>query len=95
MKQDVLDDLLEFVLGVNGMSLEDMVDFLRKKENLYMLILIMKDYHFLHDKRVKEILGEHNKNINSTLKKAEEKILINSSFRERYFRIDEKIKKII
>lgn len=95
MKQDILDDLLEFILRINGMSAEDMVDFLRKKENLYILILIMKDYHFLQDKRVKEILGEHNKNISSTIRKAEETILINSSFREKYFRIDKKIKKII
>lgn len=70
----------------------DICVILNKKENIYLIILLMKNFKRLNDDNVKKELGISNRMLTYRLKKAEEKILINKDFREDYFLLEEKIK---
>lgn len=68
-------------------------EILKKKENLYLAILLMKNFKCLNNEVLKDDLGiVSSRGLYYKIKKAEEKILINKNFREEYFELEEKIK---
>lgn len=93
--EDRLSNVLEYFCKVNGLNMDSLMSFIKKKENRYLLLLIVKKYGNINDERFKELLGVKDRSINSSLKRAEEKILISKNFREKYFKIDGVINKII
>jgi len=95
MKKDKFESLLGIILKSYGVNYENVGEFSRKKDNVYIILLMMRKYYYLHDKRIKEILGIDEKNINIELRRAEEKVLTNVDFRGKYFGIEEWVKKII
>lgn len=76
-----------------GMSYEEFKNRLKKKDNLYLTLLLMKKFKCLNLKVIQESLGISNNRILAyKIKKAEEKILINKRFRDEYFELEDKIK---
>lgn len=74
-------------------SNNDLKLFLKSKENRYMLLLLAKNFDCLNREIIKRELGViSNRTINNNLKKAEEKILINKYFRDKYFKLEDEIK---
>ena len=79
-----------------GIETKEMSENLKKKENRYIFLLLLKNYKCLQKDKVKEILNIINdKSIKYNMDKAQEKFLINKEFREMYFEIQEGINKII
>lgn len=79
-----------------GIEIKEIDEILKKKENKYMFLLLLKNYKCLQKDKVKEILNIINdKSIKYNIDKAEEKFLVNKEFREMYFEIQEGINKII
>lgn len=70
-------------------------ELLKKKENLYLIILLMKNLKCMNNDITKILEYTGRKNIKYNIKKAEEKILINKYFREEYFLLEENIKEKI
>ena len=67
---------------------EEINEFWKKRENSYLVTLLMKNFKCLNNNELRKSLGiSYNK-----VKIAEEKILINKRFREEYFELEEKIK---
>jgi len=93
--EDRLSNIIEYFCKVNGLNKDSLIAFIKKRENRYLLLLILKKYGNINDERVKELLGIKDRSINNNLKRAEEKILISKNFREKYFQIDGIINKII
>ena len=76
-----------------GMSYEEFKNRLKKKDNLYLTLLLMKKFKCLNLEVIQESLGISNNRILAyKIKKAEEKILINKRFRDEYFELEDKIK---
>lgn len=76
-----------------GMSYEDFKKRLKKKDNLYLTLLLMKKFKCLNLEVIQQSLGiSNNRTLDYKMKKAEEKILINKSFRDEYFELEDKIK---
>lgn len=76
-----------------GISNEELGKLLKKKDNLYLVILIMKNFKCLNNEILKDDLGiVSGRRLYYRIKKAEEKILVNKNFREEYFELEEKIK---
>ena len=72
---------------------DDFKNKLNEKENLYIMLLLMKKFRCLNGDIIQENLGILNSRmLNYKIKKAEEKILINKNFREEYFELEDKIK---
>lgn len=64
-----------------------------KRENSYLVTLLMKNFKCLNNNELRKSLGiSNNKSLYNKVKIAEEKILINKRFREEYFELEEKIK---
>lgn len=76
-----------------GISYEEFKNRLKKKENLYLTLLLMKKFKCLNAKIMQDNLGTlNNRMLHYRIKKAEEKILINKRFRDEYFELEDKIK---
>lgn len=79
-----------------GLTYEEINKFLKKKENSYLIVLLMKNFKCLNSIDVRKVLGiSNNKSLVNKIKMAEEKILINKNFREEYFELEERIEKKI
>ena len=72
---------------------EEINEFWKKRENSYLVTLLMKNFKCLNNNELRKSLGiSNNKSLYNKVKIAEEKILINKRFREEYFELEEKIK---
>lgn len=79
-----------------GIEVKEMNEKLRKKENKYIFLLLLKNYKCLQKDKIKEVLDIiSDKSIKYNMDKAEEKFLVNKEFREMYFEIQEGLNKII
>ncbi|GAB6169207.1 hypothetical protein JCM1393_16670 [Clostridium carnis] len=78
------------------MNLKELDKFLKKKENKYLLLLLLKNYNCLDKEKIKARLDiVSDRSVNYNLNKAQEKLLINKKFREVYFEIEKGLDKII
>lgn len=79
-----------------GIDAKEINQKLKKKENKYIFLLLLKNYKCLDKDKVKEMLEViSDKSINYNINKAQEKLLVNKDFREMYFRIEDGLNKII
>jgi phage antirepressor YoqD-like protein len=86
--------ILNNICSYYGISEERFIEFLKNRDNKYILLLILKNNHCLEMDQVKEIFKlKTSKSINSNLRLAEEKLLINKIFREKYFELEDNIEK--
>ena len=93
-------DKVTIVMNVLASYLEvdmsEMSKELRKRENRYIFLLLLKNYKCLQKESAKEALEIiSDKSYKSKMDKAQEKFLVNKEFRERYFEIQEGLNKII
>lgn len=92
-KTYIIINVLSASLGINAIEINEK---LKRKENKYMFLLLLKNYKCIDKDKIKEMLEIiSDKSINYNINKAEEKLLINKDFREAYFEIEEELNKII
>ena len=86
--------ILKLVAYYNNINDEDIIKLLKVKESKYLLLLLLKKYKCINNERMMEIFRyKSSRSINYNIKKAEEKFLVNKSFREKYFEIEESLLK--
>ena len=86
--------ILRGIALYNNISDKDFIKLLKDKENKYLLLLLMKKYKCMDKEKIMEIFKyKSSKSISYNIKKAEEKFLVNKSFREKYFEIEESLLK--
>lgn len=86
--------ILNIICNYYGINQSEFIDLLKVRENKYLLLLILKNNKCLECEIIKEMLNvKTTKSIKNNLKLAEEKLLINKDFREKYFEIEENIEK--
>ncbi len=86
--------ILKLVAYYNNINDEDIIKLLKDKESKYLLLLLLKKYKCINNERMMEIFRyKSSRSINYNIKKAEEKFLVNKSFREKYFEIEESLLK--
>ncbi|EKQ50849.1 MULTISPECIES: hypothetical protein [unclassified Clostridium] len=86
--------ILNNICSYYGIGEEKFIELLKNRDNKYILLLILKNNHCLEVDQIKEILKlKTAKSINNSVKLAEEKLLINKLFRERYFELENNIGK--
>ena len=89
----IVSNVLCAYLGVDS---KDLNKTLKKKENKYLYLLLLKNYKCLDKDKLKDILEIiTEKSIKNNINKAEEKFLINKNFRETYVEIERGLNKII
>ena len=86
--------ILNNICNYYGISEEKFIELLKERDNKYILLLLLKNNNCLETSRIKEMLKiKTSRSINSTLKIAEEKLLVNRFFREKYFELENTIEK--
>jgi hypothetical protein len=88
--------ILESICSYYGIEEKNFIELIKNRDNKYILLLILKNNNCLDKEKVKEILRlKNSKSINNSLRLAEEKLLMNRIFRERYFEIEDNIDKMM
>lgn len=86
----ILDSLCKYY----GINEEEFIELLKSREDKYLILLILKNNKCLELENIKKIFKiKTDKSINNNLRLAEEKLLINKNFREKYFELEENIEK--
>lgn len=81
--------ILNNLCNYYGISEEKFIELLKDRDNKYILLLLLKNNHCLEIGKLKEVFQlKTSKSINSNLKLAEEKLLVNKFFRDRYFELE-------
>lgn len=84
--------VINILIQYYGLSREEFYQLFKKKENKYLLLLLLNDFKCLNEAENKdEPINFSRRSIIYNLKKAEEKLLINKDFREEYFDLQEKL----
>ena len=84
--------ILKNICNYYGIDEERFIELLKNRENKYILLLILKNNNCLDKEKVKEIFKLKTSNsISNSLRLAEEKLLVNRIFRERYFELENNI----
>ena len=87
--------ILNDICNYYGIDEEKFMELLKNRDNKYILLLILKNNHCLEIDEIKEIFKlKTSKSISSSLRLAEEKLLMNRFFREKYFELENNIEKI-
>ncbi|MBE6049276.1 MAG: hypothetical protein E7214_01080 [Clostridium sp.] len=77
-----------------GMDDKEFINLLKNKESKYLLLLLLKKYKCINETELMHILNYKNKrSVIYNTKKAEEKLLINKEFREKFFEVEENLLK--
>ena len=88
--------ILKIICRYYGIEEENFIELIKNRDNKYILLLILKNNNCLDKEKIKEILRlKNSKSINNSLKIAEEKLLVNRIFRERYFELENNIDKMM
>ena len=86
--------IIKIICEYYGIDKEEFLELLKNKENKFLLILILKNNNCLVNYKLTSILGiESGRSIKNTIRKAEEKFLINTYFRKKYLELEKNIKK--
>lgn len=86
--------ILNNICNYYGINEDEFIELLKNRDNKYILLLILKNNRCLEIDEIKEIFKlKTAKSIISSLRLAEEKLLINRLFRERYFELEDNIEK--
>lgn len=86
--------IIETLSAYYGMDEDKLIKLLEQKENKYLLLLFLDKYKCLNKENLMNVLKYKNMNsISYNLKKAEEKLLINRDFREKFFEIEQNLLK--
>ena len=88
--------IIKFICEYKNINQEEMLKILKDKECSYFLLLLLEKFKCADTQRLlQDFTTVSKKVIEKNMKKAEEKFYINREFRERYFLMEELIKKII
>ena len=86
----ILDDICKYY----GIDEDGFIELLKNRDNKYILLLLLKNNHCLEVDKIKEIFKvKTSKSISSSLRLAEEKLLVNRFFRQKYFELENNIEK--
>ena len=86
--------ILKLVAYYNDIRDENIIQLLKDKASKYLLLLLLKKYKCINKEKIMEVFKyKSSRSINYNIKKAEQKFLVNKSFREKYFEIEESLLK--
>lgn len=84
--------ILQMICKYYDIEEKEFLDLLKSKENKYLLLLLLKNNNCLDINAIKELFNlKTSRTVNNNLKQAEEKLLINRNFREKYFDLENHI----
>ena len=94
--EDRYSKIIQFICEYKNINKEEILKVLKDKDCSYFMLLLLERFKCTDIQRLlQDFTTVSKKVIRNSMKKAEEKFYINRDFRERYFLMEEMIKKII
>jgi len=91
---DKYEKIINIICFMKGIDENELCNILKDKDLKYLLFLFLKKYKCDNLDRINRDFFINNKKVvNYNSRKAQEKLLINSQFREVYFEIEKEIEK--
>ena len=94
---DYKDRYINILRGISlyyGIDENNFIKIIKDKENKYLLLLLTKKYKCMDEDNIMDVLNyKSKKSILYNVKRAEEKLLINREFRDKFFQIEESLLK--
>ena len=91
---DKYKKIIDIICSMKGIDENELVKILKDKDLKYLLFLFLKKYRCDDLEKINRDFFINNKKVvNYNFKKAQEKLLINSQFREIYFEIEKEMEK--
>lgn len=88
--------ILNIICNYYGIDRNNFSKLLKNKEKKFLLLLVLKNNNFINNDELIDMLGISSvSRLKSNFRKAQEKFLVNTFFREKYIELEEKIKKQI
>ena len=88
--------IIKFLWERNNISESEIVKILEDRECRYLLFLLLKKYGCDDKNKLKNLLPDtNNRMLTYNFRKAEEKLLVNSSLREKYFELESRLKEMM
>ncbi|SFB24132.1 hypothetical protein [Clostridium frigidicarnis] len=88
--------IIKFLCERNNISESEIVKILEDRECKYLLFLLLKKYGCDDKNKLKNLLPDtNNRMLTYNFRKAEEKLLVNSSLREKYFELESRLKEMM
>lgn len=88
--------IIKFLCERNNISESEIVKILEDRECRYLLFLLLKKYGCDDKNKLKNLLPDtNNRMLTYNFRKAEEKLLVNSSLREKYFELESRLKEMM
>lgn len=82
--------ILKVICEYYGIERKDFIKLLQESESKFIILLLLKKYQCMNTQDINNMLNYKNKrSLNINLKKAEERLLISSEFRKKYFEVEE------
>ncbi|PRR80414.1 hypothetical protein CLLI_02950 [Clostridium liquoris] len=89
------EKIIELLCEYKGIHREELITILEDEECKYLLFLLLKKYNCMDIQSLaKDFEINNRRKLNSNLKKAEEKFLLNKKIREMFFEAENIIEKI-
>lgn len=94
--EDRYEIILSLICHMKGIKREEFFTLLKDQQFKYVTLLLLKKYNCLDEEKLhKDFLDENKRLVSKGYKKAEEKLLVNKEFRNKYFQIEEQIEKML
>lgn len=88
--------ILNIICNYYGIDKNNFSKLLKNREKKFLLLLVLKNNNFINNDELIDMFGISSVNrLKSNFRKAQEKFLVNTFFREEYIELEEKIKKQI
>lgn len=88
------NEIIKYMCSYYDITLDKMIRLLKKREYKYMLLLLLKNYDCINIDELKEMFElKEGKIIRNNIRNAEEMLLFNGFFREKYFCMEHYIQK--
>lgn len=88
-------DILNCICRYYGITQDNLIKLMQRKEYRYMLLLILKNNNCLDTEEIKEMLQVKSlRSVSNNIKSAEKTLLINRDFRRKFFDLEDNIEKM-
>ncbi|SHH51193.1 ribose-5-phosphate isomerase [Clostridium grantii] len=90
------ETIIKVICDIKGIKRKEIIKILEDREYRYLLFLVLYKYNCSEIKGLsRDFIRIDKRKLRYNIKKGEERLLVNRNFRQMYFEVEKKVKKLI